>query len=170
MKNLNSFNSEQKLVIDNKIYKYFDIKKVSKIFNIDLQKVPISLKIILENLLRNEDGENISKKMISTVFNSIDGNNNNNLEISFFPTRVLMQDFTGVPAVADLAAMRNALKDRGLEPKILVCAEISYEERHLAKNSGFRWNDAIKGAWSRKMSRRDIEKLEFPVHEVESQS
>ena len=59
---------------------------------------------------------------------------------------------------------------RGLEPKILVCAEISYEERHLAKNSGFRWNDAIKGAWSRKMSRRDIEKLEFPVHEVESQS
>ena len=59
---------------------------------------------------------------------------------------------------------------RGLEPKILVCAEISYEERHLAKNSGFRWNDAIKGAWSRKMSRRDIEKLEFPVYEVESQS
>ena len=117
MKNLNSFNSEQKLVIDNKIYKYFDLKKVSKIFNIDLQKVPISLKIILENLLRNEDGENISKKMISTVFNSIDRNNNNNLEISFFPTRVLMQDFTGVPAVADLAAMRNALKVRGLEPK-----------------------------------------------------
>ena len=59
---------------------------------------------------------------------------------------------------------------RGLEPKVLVFAEISYEERHLAKNSGFRWNDAIKGAWSRKMSRRDIEKLEFPVHEVESQS
>ncbi len=59
---------------------------------------------------------------------------------------------------------------RGLEPKVLIRAEISYEERHLAKNSGFRWNDAIKGAWSRKMSRRDIEKLEFPVHEVDTQT
>jgi len=56
---------------------------------------------------------------------------------------------------------------RALEPKVLIRAEISYDKRHLAKNAGFRWNDAIKGAWSRKMSRRDIEKLEFPVHEVD---
>ena len=57
---------------------------------------------------------------------------------------------------------------RALEPKVLLRAEISYDERHLAKNAGFRWNDAIKGAWSRKMSRRDMGKLEFPVHEVDS--
>ena len=56
---------------------------------------------------------------------------------------------------------------RALEPKLLLRAEISYDKRHLAKNAGFRWNDTIKGAWSRKMSRRDIEKLEFPVHEVD---
>ncbi len=56
---------------------------------------------------------------------------------------------------------------RAQEPKVLVRAEISYEKRHLAKNSGFRWNDAIKGAWSRKMSRRDIDNLEFPVHEID---
>ena len=56
---------------------------------------------------------------------------------------------------------------RALEPKVLLRAEISYDKRHLAKNAGFRWNDAIKGAWSRKMSRRDMEKLEFPVHEVD---
>ena len=56
---------------------------------------------------------------------------------------------------------------RALEPKVLLRADISYEERHLARNAGFRWNDAIKGAWSRKMSRREIEKLEFPVHEVD---
>ena len=55
---------------------------------------------------------------------------------------------------------------RALEPKVLLRAEISYEERHLARNAGFRWNDAIKGAWSRKMSRRDMDKLEFPVREV----
>ncbi len=56
---------------------------------------------------------------------------------------------------------------RALEPKVLLRAEISYEKRHLAKNAGFRWNDAIKGAWSRKMSRRDMEKLDFPVQEVD---
>ncbi|WP_269610004.1 3'-5' exonuclease [Prochlorococcus marinus] len=56
---------------------------------------------------------------------------------------------------------------RALEPKVLFRAEISYEDRLLAKNAGFRWNDAIKGAWSRKMSRRDMEKLEFPVCEVD---
>jgi len=56
---------------------------------------------------------------------------------------------------------------RGLEPKVLIRAEISYEKRQRARNAGCRWNDAIKGAWSRKMSRRDMEKLEFPVHEVD---
>ncbi len=59
---------------------------------------------------------------------------------------------------------------RALEPKVLLRAEISYDERHLAKNAGFRWNDAIKGSWSRKMSRRDMQKLEFPVHEVDLHS
>ena len=59
---------------------------------------------------------------------------------------------------------------RALEPKVLFRAEICYEERYLAKNAGFRWNDAIKGAWSRKMSRRDMQKLEFPVHEVDFDS
>ena len=57
---------------------------------------------------------------------------------------------------------------RALEPKVLLRAEVSYEKRHLARNAGFRWNEAIKGAWSRKMSRRDMEKLEFTVHEVDS--
>ncbi len=59
---------------------------------------------------------------------------------------------------------------RALEPKVLLRADISYDKRHLAKNAGFRWNDAIKGAWSRKMSRRDMEKLEFPVYEVDLQN
>ena len=120
MKNINSFNSEQILKVDNEKYKYFDLKIAADQFNVNLLNVPISLKILLENLLRNEDGEIISKDMISSVFRSMEGiRENSNLEIAFFPTRVLMQDFTGVPAVADLAAMRNALKKRGLEPKII---------------------------------------------------
>ncbi len=59
------------------------------------------------------------------------------------------------------------LLNRALEPKVLLRAEISYEQRHLAKNAGFRWNESIKGAWSRRMSRRDYEKLDFPVREVD---
>ena len=119
MKNINSFSSEDTIEINDQKFKYFDLNKAAKYFDFDLSKTPISIKIIIENLLRNEDGENINKEMISKVFNSLkqDNKKNNKIEIAFFPTRVLMQDFTGVPAVADLAAMRNALKLRGIEPK-----------------------------------------------------
>ena len=71
MKSKNSFNSEQILAIDNKIYKYFDLNKVAQQYNLNLLKVPISLKILLENLLRNEDGESINKDMISSVFKAL---------------------------------------------------------------------------------------------------
>ena len=119
MKTKNSFNSEHLIEINNQNFKYFDLNKVAQHFGVDLNKIPISIKVILENLLRNEDGENITKDMISKVFSSFNDSNKKNekIEIAFFPTRVLMQDFTGVPAVADLAAMRNALKSKGIEPK-----------------------------------------------------
>ena len=68
MKNINSFNSEHIIEINNQKFKYFDLNKVAKHFDINLNKIPISIKIIIENLLRNEDGENISKDMISKVF------------------------------------------------------------------------------------------------------
>ena len=119
MKNINSFNSESIIEINDEKFKYFDLNKVAEYFDIDLNKIPISIKIIIENLLRNEDGENISKEMISNLIPYLKEKNKKDekIEIAFFPTRVLMQDFTGVPAVADLAAMRNALKLRGIEPK-----------------------------------------------------
>ena len=119
MKNTNSFSSEDIIEINGQKFKYFDLNKAAEYVGIDLSKVPISIKIIVENLLRNEDGENITKDMILKVFSSLKKTNKNEekIEIAFFPTRVLMQDFTGVPAVADLAAMRNALKSRGIEPK-----------------------------------------------------
>ena len=120
MKSINSFKSDKKLEINNYIYRYFDLNTVANQFDVSLHDIPISIKIILENLLRNEDGEIINKEMISSIFKSIKKNQDKeNVEIAFYPTRVLMQDFTGVPAVADLAAMRNALKKRGLEPKII---------------------------------------------------
>ncbi len=115
MKSLNSFDTLKETIIDNKNYKYFDLNVLANTYKFDLSKVPNSLKVILENLVRNEDGESVSKEMISKLCLKIN-ETKDNYEISFSPTRVLMQDFTGVPAVADLAAMRDALKNKGIDP------------------------------------------------------
>ncbi len=115
MRSLNSFNTCKKITIDDKIYNYFDLNILANTFNFDLSKIPNSIKIILENLIRNEDGESVTKGMISNLCKKIN-NSIDKFEISFSPTRVLMQDFTGVPALADLAAMRDALQDKGIDP------------------------------------------------------
>ena len=115
MTSLNSFNTQKKIIIDKREYKYFDLKTLSQIYNFELAGVPNSIKIIIENLLRNEDGEAVTRKMIDNLCKKI-SEPLENFEISFTPTRVLMQDFTGVPAVADLAAMRDALKKKGINP------------------------------------------------------
>ena len=115
MRSLNSFNTRKKITVDDKIYHYFDLNILASLYGFDLSKIPNSKKILLENLIRNEDGESVTKDMISNLCQKIN-ESKDSFEISFSPTRVLMQDFTGVPAVADLAAMRDALKDKGLDP------------------------------------------------------
>tara|TARA_B100000989_G_scaffold236911_1_gene183819 strand:+ start:271 stop:2916 length:2646 start_codon:yes stop_codon:yes gene_type:complete len=163
MRNINSFNTEQIIEIKNQKFNYFDLNKVAKYFDINLNKIPISIKIILENLLRNEDGENINKDMISNVFLSIKEKNKKNqkIEIAFFPTRVLMQDFTGVPAVADLAAMRNALKKRGIEPKkINPLSRVDLVIDHSVMVDKYKDNNALKEN-VRKEFDRNKERYEF---------
>ena len=163
MKNINSFNSEDIIEINNQKFKYFDLNKAAEYFDIDLNKTPISIKIIIENLLRNEDGENINKDMISKVFNSLKQINKKDekIEIAFFPTRVLMQDFTGVPAVADLAAMRNALKSRGIEPKkINPLSRVDLVIDHSVMVDNYKDNNALKEN-VRKEFDRNKERYEF---------
>jgi len=115
MQSKNSFNTLTNLTISGKKYVYFDLKHLSKIFNFNINKVPISIKVLLENLIRNEDGDFVTKEMIENFCFQIHSNKES-FEIAFSPSRVLMQDFTGVPAVADLAAMRNALKEKKINP------------------------------------------------------
>ena len=163
MKNINSFNSEDIIEINDQKFKYFNLNKAAKFFDTDLSKTPISLKIIIENLLRNEDGENINKDMISKVFNSLKQINKKDekIEIAFFPTRVLMQDFTGVPAVADLAAMRNALKLRGIEPKkINPLSRVDLVIDHSVMVDNYKDNNALKEN-VRKEFDRNKERYEF---------
>ena len=161
MKNINSFNSEQILRVDKQFYKYFDLKTVANFYNVNLSKVPISIKIVLENLLRNEDDDNINKEMISSVFKSLRETDNKTQEIAFFPTRVLMQDFTGVPAVADLAAMRNALKNRGLEPnKINPLSRVDLVIDHSVMVDKYRNKDALAQNVKKEFERNQ-ERYEF---------
>lgn len=97
---------KKNLQIAGKNYSYFAIDTLGEISHL-----PFSLKILLENLLRNFDGKRITKKHLEDVIHSVKTSNHS--EISFFPARVLMQDFTGVPAVVDLAAMRDAMAQKG---------------------------------------------------------
>ena len=116
MLSLNTFNTRSEISINKIKYVYFDLNKLATQFDFDLSSIPNSIKILLENLIRNEDGQSINHQMISSLCSHL-SNLETSFEIAFFPTRVLMQDFTGVPAVADLAAMRDALQAKNIDPK-----------------------------------------------------
>lgn len=111
---LNSLNSKSTLNVAGKSYGYFSLKKAEEALNQDLSRLPFSLKVLLENLLRNEDGTSVTQDDIK-AFGEWLKNKKSDREISYRPARVLMQDFTGVPAVVDLAAMRDAMKNLGGE-------------------------------------------------------
>ncbi|MGF1527353.1 MAG: aconitate hydratase AcnA, partial [Candidatus Competibacterales bacterium] len=106
----NSFNAKKSLVVGDKTYQIFALDAVKD--HCDLDRLPYSLKILLENLLRLEDGVNVTSDHIMALAKR-DATKPSETEISFTPARVVMQDFTGVPAVVDLAAMRDAMVNLG---------------------------------------------------------
>ncbi|MDC0453532.1 aconitate hydratase AcnA [Alphaproteobacteria bacterium] len=160
MRSLNSFNTQKKITIDDKIYHYFDLNILANTYGFDLSKIPNSIKILLENLIRNEDGESVTKDMISNLSKNIN-ESKDNYEISFSPTRVLMQDFTGVPAVADLAAMRDALKNKGLDPnKINPLSRVDLVIDHSVMVDYFGNNNAYEDNVKKEFD-RNKERYEF---------
>ena len=106
----NSFNAKRNLEVAGKSYEIFDISKIDGASNL-----PFSLKILLENLLRTEDGANITAEHIKALANW-DEKSEPDTEIQFTPARVVMQDFTGVPCIVDLATMREAIVELGGDP------------------------------------------------------
>ena len=115
-KSLDSFNCRKTLDVNGKSYVYFSLPDAEKNGLTGISRLPHSMKVVLENLLRFEDGTTVTKKDIEAVAGWLKTRKSTH-EISYRPARVLMQDFTGVPAVVDLAAMRDATEKLGADPQ-----------------------------------------------------
>jgi aconitate hydratase len=114
---LNSFNSRSTLKVGNKEYEIYRLEALDQ-QGISTKHLPYSLRILLENLLRTEDGRNVKKEDIRSMA-AWNRNSKPDKEIAFTPSRVLLQDFTGVPCVVDLAAMRDAMQLLGGDPSLI---------------------------------------------------
>ena len=101
----------QQLEAAGQTYSYYSLAELAKTYP-SVARLPYSMKVLLENLLRNQDGSSVSAEDIEAVA-TWSGKNDSPREIAFRPSRVLIQDFTGVPAVVDLAAMRDAMGQIG---------------------------------------------------------
>ena len=106
--NKNSYNSLKTININNSEYKYFSLSEAEKNGLDGVSKLPKSLKVLLENLLRYEDDLSVTRNQIEAIKNWLK-TKKSSTEIAYRPARVLLQDYTGIPAVADLAAMRELL-------------------------------------------------------------
>ena len=116
MTSLDSFKCTRALKVGTKTYVYYSLPAAEKNGLKGISRLPFSLKVLLENLLRNEDGRSVTKEDIQACAHWLKTKSSDR-EIAFRPARVLMQDFTGVPAVVDLAAMRDAMKNFGGDAK-----------------------------------------------------
>ncbi|MBQ0764174.1 aconitate hydratase AcnA [Marinobacter psychrophilus] len=112
-----SLNTLSSLKAGNITYHYYSLPKAAAELG-DLDRLPFSLKVLLENLLRNEDGTTVDRSHIDAMVQWLE-DRNSDTEIQFRPARVLMQDFTGVPGVVDLAAMRQAVQKAGKDPAMI---------------------------------------------------
>jgi len=116
MSKINSFKSKKTIKANGKDYVIYSLIEAEKNGLKDISKLPKSLKVLLENLLRHEDNSTVDKNQITALQNWLK-TKTSDTEIAYRPARVLMQDYTGIPAIADLAAMRDAVKEKNKDPK-----------------------------------------------------
>ena len=138
----NSFATRDTLTVGDQSFEIFSLRKLNA--TQDISRLPNTLKILLENLLRNEDERTVTRADIASLI-GWNPQAEPDCEIAFRPARVLMQDFTGVPAVVDLAAMRDAMKQLGGDPdriNPLQPAELVID--HSVQVDSFGSNNAIE--------------------------
>ena len=111
-----SFSTQTTIEVGNRSYDIYSLQRLAGQYNVN--SLPYSLKVLLENLLRNENGVDVTREQILSIA-EWDESNPPQMEIGFSPSRVLMQDFTGVPAVVDLASMRDALAEMGYDSRAI---------------------------------------------------
>ncbi len=149
----NSFKSLQKLEVGPKTYNIFSLQEAEKNGLNGISKLPKSLKILLENLLRFEDNKTVKKEQIIAIKNWLK-HKKSNTEIAYRPTRVLMQDYTGIPAIADLAAMRDAVKSKKKNPnKINPLSSVDLVIDHSVMVDAFASKDSFKKNVEKEFSR-----------------
>ncbi len=152
--------TKAKMSVAGKEYCYFSLKKLEKSLKIDISRLPFSLKVILENLLRFEDGKTVFTKDINALANWANKKTKGK-EIAYRPARVLMQDFTGVPAVVDLAAMRDAMNEQGGDPnRINPLSPVDLVIDHSVMVDNFGTQQAFKKNVDLEYQ-RNIERYEF---------
>ncbi|HEY3697344.1 aconitate hydratase AcnA [Phenylobacterium sp.] len=117
MASIDSLQTRRELVVGDKTYVYYSLRAAEAGGLAGVSRLPVSMKVLLENLLRNEDGVSVGQDDLRALAAWLDNRGATQHEISFRPARVLMQDFTGVPAVVDLAAMRDAMTHLGANPE-----------------------------------------------------
>src|SRR3954465_9730586 len=117
MASVDSLRTRRELVVGDKTYAYYSLRAAEEAGLSGVSRLPISMKVLLENLLRYEDNDTVSADDLKAVAAWVDNKGAIEHEISFRPARVLVQDFTGVPAVVDLAAMRDAMAALGADPE-----------------------------------------------------
>jgi aconitate hydratase len=116
MASVDSFKARKTLQVGSRTYDYYSLAAAEANGLAGISRLPVAMKVLLENLLRFEDGRSVTRADIEAVAAFVDNRGKEEREIAFRPARVLMQDFTGVPAVVDLAAMRDAMKTLGGDP------------------------------------------------------
>jgi aconitate hydratase len=117
MPSLDSLETRRQLQVGEQSYAYYSLAAAEAAGLSGISRLPVSMKVLIENLLRNEDGVSVTQEDIRALADFVENKGARQHEIAFRPARVLMQDFTGVPAVVDLAAMRDALAKLGGNPE-----------------------------------------------------
>ena len=116
--NKNSYKSLSNLKVNGKDFKIYSLSKAEANGLDGISKLPKSLKVLLENLLRYEDDLSVNRNQIEAIKSWLH-TKSSKTEIAYRPARVLLQDYTGIPAVADLAAMREAVKEKNKDPNTI---------------------------------------------------
>ncbi len=161
MPSLDSFKSRKTLKVGAKTYAYYSLEAAAQNGLGDISRLPVSLKVLLENLLRFEDGKTVTQADIKAFAGWLTDKGTAEVEIAYRPARVLMQDFTGVPAVVDLAAMRDAAAKLGADPKAInplvpvdLVIDHSVMVDHFGRADSFKQN--VKREYERNMERYEF--------------